>query len=370
MPQHSGNVFDRSPLELRRVLHNEELRKDFEYRYADASEEFEQVLSYLSEGRAISEAEERRRARVVAYERLDPLRKPTLRLPEDHEDHVDLGEAAFPDDSALLTAADVAAYQAVVSLIEPFDVKDLKSTSYEAFIAGTVIYWDEKGERQEFDVAKGDALLVPANTIVFVQTQVEFTLPLYIAVRFNLRITHVHRGMLLGTGPLVDPGFRGRLLIPLHNLTNSDYWIDTSKALIWIEFTRTSYDRKREEHLRTAFKKTPYDASRSTAMTFEPRKRLIPPDGYLRRANGQEPIRSSIPDVITKTQRAAERARREVTTISLATIAALAIGTASFLGAVYAAVSLASDTGRIERLEDRLRVLDNRTIGNRTGGEN
>jgi hypothetical protein len=49
-------------------------------------------------------------------------------------------------------------------------------------------------------------------------------------------------GPLLGTGPLVDPGFRGKLLIPMHNLTASDYELATKEALIWIEFTKTTYN--------------------------------------------------------------------------------------------------------------------------------
>ena len=45
---------------------------------------------------------------------------------------------------------------------------------------------------------------------------------------------------MLGTGPLVDPGFWGKLCIPLHNLTNEDYEIPLSDGLIWIEFTKTT----------------------------------------------------------------------------------------------------------------------------------
>ena len=84
-------------------------------------------------------------------------------------------------------------------------------------------------------------MILPANSITFVQVEPHFRLPNYIAVRFNLRITHVHRGLLLGTGPLVDPGFHGRLLVPLHNLTAYEYYLDTTKALIWVEFTKTTF---------------------------------------------------------------------------------------------------------------------------------
>ena len=51
----------------------------------------------------------------------------------------------------------------------------------------------------------------------------------------------MHRGLLVGTGPLVDPGFRGKLLIPLHNLTLDAYEIRGDEGLIWVEFTKTSF---------------------------------------------------------------------------------------------------------------------------------
>ena len=65
-------------------------------------------------------------------------------------------------------------------------------------------------------------------------------LPEYIAARFNLHIRHVHKGILLGTGPLVDPGFSGNLLIPLHNLTDNEYKLKGGEGIIWIEFTKLS----------------------------------------------------------------------------------------------------------------------------------
>lgn len=50
----------------------------------------------------------------------------------------------------------------------------------------------------------------------------------------------MHRGLLLGTGPIVDPGYWGKLCIPLHNLTDEDHRILQHEGLIWIEFTKTS----------------------------------------------------------------------------------------------------------------------------------
>ena len=58
------------------------------------------------------------------------------------------------------------------------------------------------------EVSDINSYVFPENSITFVQIESKIRLPNYIALRFNLRIQHVHRGLLLGTGPLVDPGFQ------------------------------------------------------------------------------------------------------------------------------------------------------------------
>lgn len=65
-------------------------------------------------------------------------------------------------------------------------------------------------------------------------------LPAYLIARFNLKIRFIYKGLLLGTGPIVDPGFQGRLSIPLHNLTENEYEIKGGESIIAMEFTKIS----------------------------------------------------------------------------------------------------------------------------------
>ncbi len=188
--------------------------------------------------------------------------------------------------SSLLSSAEIHDYARIFGMLHPFFPDRLKSASYEAHISGAFIRWDEHGFKHERQIARGDPCKLPPNSITFVQIEPKFRLPNYIAIRFNLRITLLHRGLLLGTGPLVDPGFHGKLLVPLHNLTASEYDLDTNEALIWIEFTKTTYDHQ------------PKDALASPERhfrQFENRKNELTPDQYLRKASGGLPIQSSIP---------------------------------------------------------------------------
>jgi deoxycytidine triphosphate deaminase len=219
-------------------------------------------------------------ARAALYSKIDPFR-------------------SVP--SALLSSAEIYDYARVTGMLFRFYPDALKSASYEAHIGGSVIWWDEHGCRKQKEVGRGDPCILLPNSITFVEVEPVFRLPNYIAVRFNLRITHVHRGLLLGTGPLVDPGFGGKLLIPLHNLTSSEYSIDTTEALIWIEFTKTTYGFVPfvpGVGGPTSPIWEPMASQDRHFVEFEARKKFKTPDYYLRKANAGNPIRSSIPDAL------------------------------------------------------------------------
>lgn len=184
----------------------------------------------------------------------------------------------FPDTApALLNSADIKAYVKNTGMIFPFDEDLLQSASYKVKIAGKVVYWRYKDnsscrkkvlirenkdinqnevvcrkyidkdrdqtndiEKVEFDLNEGGYFDLQPNSIAFVTLEPEFHIPKYLALRFNLKIQHNYRGLLLGTGPLVDPGFEGRLTIPLHNLTNNTYRFRHGDTLITIEFIKLS----------------------------------------------------------------------------------------------------------------------------------
>ncbi len=191
-----------------------------------------------------------------------------------------------------------------------------------------------------------------------------FQLPDYIALRFNLRITHVYRGLLLGTGPLIDPGFRGRLSLPLHNLTTNKYRLTGGEGLIWVEFTKLSpasgtaaAARGGESH--------PEAPERHGQIVRNPRfeqKKDNEVEDYLRKADPYRPIRSSIPAATADAEAAAKDARN--TTIAfrrVATLAALAalVGIASLVVAMLALLNdVNARVDGLEQAEDKVAELE------------
>lgn len=183
---------------------------------------------------------------LVDIEREDVSRSQAEGLAKAYRGKKDPFEDVAP---SLLSASDIIRYVRTTGLIGPFHLggekSRLKKASYEGRI-GSCAYTFPGGKSDMVNILDpgnlDQPLVVRANSIVFVECDLDFRLPRNIALRFNLQIVHVHRGLLLGTGPLVDPGYWGKLCIPLHNLTDKDYAIPRKEGLIWIEFTKTTQD--------------------------------------------------------------------------------------------------------------------------------
>ncbi len=243
--------------------------------------------------------------------------------------------------NALLNSADIADYIRMTGMIYPFDIKLMKPASCEIEIGDKCIFWDTKGQLNDLDLEAGDSFELDSNSIVFVNTKQYFRLPDYIAVRFNLRINHVHRGILLGTGPLVDPGFVGRLLIPLHNLTTNKYALRSGDPIAWVDFTKISphewteeYDQiKADDNLSGTYVPFSEDKKNLTAQNYLtsaynvkfPKGKITKIVNDLVARPHRRSIRSSIPEAL-------ETAKNEVRRVRNITFGGFAIVALSLLG--------------------------------------
>lgn len=218
----------------------------------------------------------------------------------------------FPEvASALLNSADIFKYVVKTGMIFPFHTEKLMGASYEVAIRGKVIWWEDDGkdgEEQKHEknlLSPGDFFELKPNSIAYLTLEPMFRIPDYIALRFNLRIVHVYKGLLLGTGPLVDPGFVGRLSIPLHNLTANTYIFRAGDGLIQIEFTKLS---KNERWL---MQKNGTDGLYKRNW-ITPNRTL---ETYLERSlqgSGNKSIKSSLPESILRFQKKVDKSEKDV----------------------------------------------------------
>lgn len=206
--------------------------------------------------------------------------------------------------SALLNSADIHDYIEATGMLYPYDPKFMKSSSYEAQIGERAIYWNEKEEKKTVPLTETSTVKLAPNSLVFFETKQEFRLPPYMAIRFNLRITNVHKGLLLGTGPLVDPGFCGKLLIPIHNLTNNTYTFIGDEKFIWIEFTKVSPHADWDKSTARII------AQSGIYIPFPENKKWRTPNQYFVNAYNGDPIRNAVPAVLEEVRGRAKTAEK------------------------------------------------------------
>lgn len=236
---------------------------------------------------------------------------------------------------SLLNSADITDYVSATGMIFPFNTGNLKSASYEIPLEGKIYYWNGNNEDCSQEIEQGKHFKLPKNSIAYVNLKVNFRIPEYIALRFNLRITDVHRGLLLGTGPLIDPGFEGNLLVPLHNLTSNDYVLNGGEGFIWVEFTKLNLFPSWV---------SPHDIQQRSReyREFPKNKNWLKASHYFDKAVGAgNNIKSSIPGVVInaekKANEAAESAEKAATKAkynfwgAAAIVIALAMGTPPIL---------------------------------------
>jgi deoxycytidine triphosphate deaminase len=250
---------------------------------------------------------------------------------------------------ALLSAAEIDDYARVTGFLYPFDSRSLKSASYEIHAGGEFIRWDGEGRRISETLTRGSRCIIPAHSLCFVQLEPYFRLPYYIALHLSLRATHVHRGLLMGTGPMVDPGFSGRVLIPLHNPTAVDYDLDTTQALVWAEFTKTTF----------AFRPAEKEASAKRYFPgFPPAKLNLSADAYLRRANAGNPIRNALPVAVADAQSTARKSALWARSLAAGALAGIVLAVVAFATLIY--VYLNSLNGLVQSAQANAQAVNAR----------
>ena len=265
---------------------------------------------------------------------------------EDAEERYNLCKSSdpLPDvDPALLNSGDAYEYICHAGIIYPFTDEDtrkkkFKTASYEIDLLGKAWFTDEKGERHDEPLENGKKFVFPKNSIVYIIPEVKFRLPDYIALRFNLKITHVHAGLLLGTGPLVDPGYKGQLMIPVHNLTSKDYHVSGGEGFIWVEFTKLSRHKSWDQ-----------SGGRDGATDYfkfegSKKNRKFDPQACLDKATGGTPAVSSIPKTLEEASKVLANYEKLKRTLIVSGVSGLVVGVVTiYFGMIFPTWQLIQD---------------------------
>lgn len=278
---------------------------------------------------------------------------------------------------ALLHSGHIASYAISTGMIEPFDIDALqKPATYLVPLEGAVRYRDEDGKPQSFYLAGRPVeneievrreLVLKPNSLTYVTLEPTFRIPPYLAGRFNLLIRDVYRGLLVGTGPLVDPGFVGRLSIPLHNFTSNEYILRAGEGFVYFEFTKLSWSNPEPMPAVPGWVPAPVTVQPPFPSSKGKRKSL---DDYIDQATGNGPAQNAIHNQIKRVSDTANEVTRRIRFFSfsgavalaalvITTLAALMTGYQVYLGAQQ--FTLASQTNvssAAERLGEQVRRLE------------
>lgn len=159
--------------------------------------------------------------------------------------------------SSLLNSEDIIKYILTTGMLFPFEPRNLMGATYTCTFSGTYMRRnDETKELESCSISDNEELIIKPNSITYLEITTDFKIPSYLVLRFNLEVSNAYKGLLLGTGPVVDPDFVGRINIPLHNFTTNEYVIKKGATLISIEFTKLSINRGWKLHEKSKLYRT------------------------------------------------------------------------------------------------------------------
>lgn len=149
----------------------------------------------------------------------------------------------FPEiHDALLNSVDISKYAMTTGMLEPFVPEKMLGITYTCCFSGRYLRYNKDNQVETKIIAHDEELEIQSNSITYLEIDTYFRVPHYMALRFNLKVHNAYKGLLLGTGPIIDPGYKGKIFIPLHNLTNNTYLIKRGADLISVEFTKIDRD--------------------------------------------------------------------------------------------------------------------------------
>ena len=143
-----------------------------------------------------------------------------------------------PGNTAVLTADLIYEYNYEVGrMIRPFQTRHLNSASYDLTLGPRCLL---DGKEQKLSERK-PILRIPPGSIALAPSLEMLFVPHWLVATFNLKSYYIFKGLLMGAGPQVDPGFMGVLTFPLHNISCEPVDLHFGKPFAKLDFIRTSW---------------------------------------------------------------------------------------------------------------------------------
>ena len=121
--------------------------------------------------------------------------------------------------------------------IDGFDPGKLQPASYDLTVGPQGF---ATSTRKIVNLKETGLLILKAGDYGLVTTAESLELPTNYVARFGLRSQFLRKGLIAAVGPQIDPGYRGRLILGLMNLSPTDIVLGYREQLCSVEFHRLS----------------------------------------------------------------------------------------------------------------------------------
>lgn len=131
-------------------------------------------------------------------------------------------------------------------LISTFEETNLRGSSYDLTI-GSEYYIDQGSGSTSLEtqsLRERQSFTVPPHAVCFILTTESITLPLDITAKVSMRMPHIYAGMVLTSQPPFDPGYNGKAIVMLHNLSSVPVFLKRGERIATIEFSRLEEPRE------------------------------------------------------------------------------------------------------------------------------
>jgi dCTP deaminase len=118
-------------------------------------------------------------------------------------------------------------------VIDPFDEKFLEPATYDLRVGDRAAV---STASRPIDLTKDEWLILEPGAMAILQSREILTLSRQIAGRIGPKTALLRHGILAATGPQIDPGFKGRLIVNLINLSPRSFSLRYEDPFLSIEF--------------------------------------------------------------------------------------------------------------------------------------
>lgn len=126
--------------------------------------------------------------------------------------------------------------------IEPFSEKQVQPATYDLRVGNQGATTSTK---KMVDIKETGYLLLEPGDFGVVTVLEEIRMGSQYAGRFGLRSKYTRKGLIATTGPQIDPGYHGRLIVAITNLTPKNVSLPYKDDFISVEFHRLEEPAKK-----------------------------------------------------------------------------------------------------------------------------